>query len=116
MSRYAITRRLSWAPRLVDGSSYLVRESPDFVGRDYHNASALSQFPSLKARRLLRVLTRGLGYEVVRQTGSHRRMEAVGRPPITFSFHDRQTIRPATEKKILCNQVGLSEDEALRLL
>jgi predicted RNA binding protein YcfA (HicA-like mRNA interferase family) len=66
---------------------------------------------------LFRVLTREpLGYRVVRQSGSHRRMEAPGRAPITFSFHDRQTIRPATVKRILCNQVGLSEDEALRLL
>jgi predicted RNA binding protein YcfA (HicA-like mRNA interferase family) len=76
----------------------------------------VSSFPSLKARQLLRVLSRELGYEVVRQSGSHRRMEASGRPPISFSFHDRQTIRPATVKKILCDQVGLSEDEALRLL
>lgn len=65
---------------------------------------------------MLRVLTRDLGYEVVRQSGSHRRMEAAGRPPITFSVRDRQTIRPSTVKKILCDQVGLSEDEALRLL
>ena len=43
-------------------------------------------------------------------------MEAPGRPPITFSFHDRQTIRPKTVKRILCDQVGLSEDEALKLL
>ncbi|MEK6252034.1 MAG: type II toxin-antitoxin system HicA family toxin [Actinomycetota bacterium] len=76
----------------------------------------MARFPSLKARALLRVLTREpLGYRIVRQ-GSHRRMEAPGRPPITFSFHDRQTIRPVTVKRILCDQVGLSEDEALKLL
>jgi predicted RNA binding protein YcfA (HicA-like mRNA interferase family) len=77
----------------------------------------VAQFPSLKARQLLRVLTsEPLGYRVVRQSGSHRRLQAPGRPTITFSFHDRQTIRPATVKKILCKQVGLDEDEALRLL
>lgn len=77
----------------------------------------VTAFPSLKARALFRVLTsEPLGYRVVRQSGSHRRMEASGRPPLTFSFHDRQTIRPATVKKILCKQVGLSENEALRLL
>jgi hypothetical protein len=43
-------------------------------------------------------------------------MEATDRPPITFSFHDRQTIRPRTVKRVLCEQVGLSEDEALKLL
>ncbi|HSI82072.1 MAG TPA: type II toxin-antitoxin system HicA family toxin [Solirubrobacterales bacterium] len=71
----------------------------------------------MKARQLLRVLTsKPLGYRVVRQSGSHRRLEASGRPAITFSFHDRQTIRPATVKRILCDQIGLDEDEALRLL
>jgi predicted RNA binding protein YcfA (HicA-like mRNA interferase family) len=77
----------------------------------------VGSFPSLKARALLRVLTREpLGYRVVRQSGSHRRLEAPGRPPISFSFHDKQTIRPRTVKRILCDQVGLSEDEALGLL
>jgi predicted RNA binding protein YcfA (HicA-like mRNA interferase family) len=55
----------------------------------------MARFPSLKARQLLRVLTsKPLGYRIVRQSGSHRRLEASGRPPITFSFRDRQTIRP----------------------
>jgi predicted RNA binding protein YcfA (HicA-like mRNA interferase family) len=77
----------------------------------------VANFPSLKARALLRVLTREpLSYRVVRQSGSHRRLEAPGRPPITFSFHDRQTIQPGTVKRILCGQVGLSEDEAVKLL
>ena len=77
----------------------------------------MARFPSLKARQLFRVLTsKPLGYRVVRQSGSHRRLEAIGRPPITFSFHDRQTIRPATVKRILYDQVGLDEEEALRLL
>ncbi len=35
---------------------------------------------------------------------------------ITFSFHDSQTIRPSTVKDILCNQVGLAEQDALALL
>jgi predicted RNA binding protein YcfA (HicA-like mRNA interferase family) len=67
----------------------------------------MARFPSLKARQLLRVLTsKPLGYRVVRQSGSHRGLEAPGRPPITFSFHDRQTIRPATVRRILCDQLG----------
>jgi predicted RNA binding protein YcfA (HicA-like mRNA interferase family) len=57
-----------------------------------------------------------LRYRVVRQNGSHRKLEAPGRPPIVFSFHNRQTIRPATVKNILCNQVGLSERQARALL
>lgn len=77
----------------------------------------VARFPSLKARQLLRVLmSEPFGYRIVRQSGSHRRLQAPGLPSITFSFHDRQTIRPATVKRILCEQVGLDEDEALRLL
>lgn len=77
----------------------------------------MADFPSVKARTLLKVLSRKpLGYRVVRQSGSHRRLEAPGRPPITFSFHDAQTVRPSTVRKILCHHVGLSEHEALKLL
>jgi predicted RNA binding protein YcfA (HicA-like mRNA interferase family) len=77
----------------------------------------MDRFPSLKARKLLAVLcAEPLRYEVVRQRGSHRRLQAPGHPPVVFSFHDGQTIRPATVKHILCNQVGLSERHARALL
>jgi predicted RNA binding protein YcfA (HicA-like mRNA interferase family) len=79
--------------------------------------SAMAQFPSLKAKRLLRVLqAEPLGYRIVRQKGSHRKLQAAHRPIVVFSFHDGQTIRPSTVRDILCNQVGLSEQEALALL
>jgi predicted RNA binding protein YcfA (HicA-like mRNA interferase family) len=78
---------------------------------------AVAQFPSLKAKQLLRTLqAQPLGYQVIRQKGSHRRLEAPNHPPITFAFHDNQTIRPATVRDILCNQVGLPERDALALL
>jgi predicted RNA binding protein YcfA (HicA-like mRNA interferase family) len=77
----------------------------------------MARFPSLKAKQLLRVLqAEPLGYRIVRQKGSHRKLEAASRPTIVFAFHDGQTIRPATIRDILCNQVGLSEREALALL
>jgi hypothetical protein len=44
------------------------------------------------------------------------KLEATHHPPITFAFHDNQTIRPGTVKHILCNQVGLAEQDALALL
>lgn len=75
------------------------------------------RFPSLKAKKLIRVLeAQPLGYRIVRQKGSHRKLEAPNRPPITFAFHDNQTIRPSTVKDILCSQVGLAEQDALALL
>jgi hypothetical protein len=41
---------------------------------------------------------------------------AANHPTITFAFRDYQTIRPSTVKDILCNQVGLAEQDALALL
>lgn len=77
----------------------------------------MSQFPSMKAKRLLAVLERKpLNYRVARQAGSHRRMEAPGRPSLSFSFHDRATIPAGLVRKILVRDVGLAEDEARKLL
>jgi predicted RNA binding protein YcfA (HicA-like mRNA interferase family)/predicted RNase H-like HicB family nuclease len=55
----------------------------------------MARFPSLKAKKLIRVLeAQPLGYRIARQKGSHRKMEAPNHPAITFAFHDNQTIRP----------------------
>lgn len=59
---------------------------------------------------------RWLSYGIARQRGSHRRLKAPGRPPITFAFHDSATVAPGVVRKILCGDVGLGEDEALKLL
>jgi predicted RNA binding protein YcfA (HicA-like mRNA interferase family) len=65
---------------------------------------------------LLRLLLTRLDYRVVRQTGSHRRLVADGRPAITFAFHDKATVSPRTVGVILVQQVGLSPDEAKEVL
>jgi len=71
----------------------------------------------MKARDLLAVLTREpLNYTIARQSGSHRRLKAPGRPSLTFAFHDRATVGPGLVRKILVRDVGLGEDEALKLL
>jgi predicted RNA binding protein YcfA (HicA-like mRNA interferase family) len=77
----------------------------------------VSQFPTMKAKRLLAILERKpLSYRVFRQSGSHRRMEAPGRPPLTFAFHDSATIPSGLVRKVLVRDVGLAEDEARKLL
>ncbi len=77
---------------------------------------AVTSFPSLKARDLFRILTgRPLGYKVLRQTGSHRRLISDDYPPLTFAFHDGDTVPPGLVRKILTKDVGLSDDEARRL-
>jgi predicted RNA binding protein YcfA (HicA-like mRNA interferase family) len=49
-------------------------------------------------------------------TGSHRRLEASGRPSLTFAFHDNATIPSGLVRKILVRDIGLAEDEARKLL
>lgn len=65
---------------------------------------------------LLRILESRLGYRAVRQSGSHRRLAADGRPTLTFAFHDKQEVSPGVARDILVKQVGLSRDEALEVL
>jgi len=80
-------------------------------------ARVANRFPSLEERALLAVLCREpLGYRIVRQAGSHRRLEARDLPPLTLAFHDRATIAPGVVRKILVDDVGLTEQEARRLL
>ena len=43
-------------------------------------------------------------------------MEAPGRPPLTFAFHDKATIPSGLVRKVLVKDVGLAEDEARKLL
>jgi predicted RNA binding protein YcfA (HicA-like mRNA interferase family) len=70
----------------------------------------------MKAWQLLAVLARPpLRYRVVRQTGSHRRLEsAAGYPPLTFAWHDGVTVAPGMVRKLLVKKVGLSVQEALQ--
>jgi predicted RNA binding protein YcfA (HicA-like mRNA interferase family) len=77
----------------------------------------VDDFPSMKARRLLAILTREpLNYRVVRQTGSHRMLRAPGRPSFTFAFHDRRELLPREVRKVLVRDVGLAEADARDLL
>ena len=63
----------------------------------------------------MQVLTR-LGYVVVRQSGSHRRLECPGRAPITFAFHDGQSVAPGLVRQVLKKQVGLTDEEIQAIL
>jgi predicted RNA binding protein YcfA (HicA-like mRNA interferase family) len=77
----------------------------------------VSEFPSIKAKQLLRILAREpLSYRETRRAGSHRRLVADGRPSITFAFHDSRNLSPREVRNVLCKQVGLDEAEALALL
>ncbi|WP_026211677.1 type II toxin-antitoxin system HicA family toxin [Longispora albida] len=75
-----------------------------------------NEWPSVKARVLLRLLERELGYCEVRRTGSHRKLRSPGYPDITFAFHDGVTVSPRLVRIILVQQVGLSLDKAKELI
>jgi predicted RNA binding protein YcfA (HicA-like mRNA interferase family) len=72
----------------------------------------------MRAPQFLRLLCREpLNYEVVRQKGSHRRLESTnGYPPLEHSWHDGDTIAPGLVRKVLVKDVGLSVEEALTLI
>lgn len=46
-----------------------------------------------KARRVLAALLR-IGWQIKRQSGSHRTLERDGRPDLVFAFHDGEEIGP----------------------
>jgi predicted RNA binding protein YcfA (HicA-like mRNA interferase family) len=71
----------------------------------------------MKAGKFLSVLTREpLNYEITRQSGSHRTLEAPGRPKLLWSYSDTASVPPGVIRKYLVKQIGLSEDQALALL
>lgn len=75
----------------------------------------MAKFPRLKCRQLLVVL-RTLGYEVTRQKGSHRQLNAPGRPRVSISYAEGDDVPPGVTRKVLVNTIGLSDDEAVEFL
>lgn len=51
----------------------------------------MSQWPSTKAKRVLAALLR-IGWNIKRQTGSHRILEREGFEDYVFAFHDGDEI------------------------
>jgi predicted RNA binding protein YcfA (HicA-like mRNA interferase family) len=69
----------------------------------------MSRFAEAKARRLLAALLR-LGWEVKRQSGSHRTLSRAGWPGIVFAFHDDEEIGPVMLGKI-AKRAGLRPED-----
>lgn len=53
----------------------------------------MSGWPSTKARRVLAALQR-IGWQIKRQSGSHRTLSRDGWPDYVFAFHDGDEIGP----------------------
>jgi predicted RNA binding protein YcfA (HicA-like mRNA interferase family) len=69
----------------------------------------LSHWPSTKARRLLAALLK-IGWQVKRQSGSHRTLARLNWPDVTFAFHDDEEIGPKMLARI-AKRTGLTSED-----
>jgi predicted RNA binding protein YcfA (HicA-like mRNA interferase family) len=69
----------------------------------------MSQWPAAKARRVLAALLR-LGWQIKRESGSHRTLARTGWPDVVFAFHDNEEIGPRMLAR-LAKHTGLTPDD-----
>lgn len=69
----------------------------------------MSQWPSIKAKRLLAALLR-LGWQVKRQSGSHKTLVRNGWPDFVFAFHEGDEVGPKMLARV-AKHTGLSPDD-----
>ena len=69
----------------------------------------MSQWPSAKAKKVLAALLR-LGWEIKRQSGSHKTLSRTGFPDYVFAFHDGEEIGPKMLARI-AKHTGLSASD-----
>ena len=53
----------------------------------------MAEWPSSRARRVLAALYR-IGWQLKRETGSHKTLSREGWPDFVFAFHDSEEIGP----------------------
>ena len=69
----------------------------------------MSQWPSSKARKVLAALQR-LGWQIKRQSGSHRTLAREGWPDFVFAFHDGEELGPRMLVRI-AKHTGLKPED-----
>lgn len=69
----------------------------------------MSAWPSTHAKAVLSALLR-IGWEVKRETGSHKVLARPGHPDFVFAFHDRDEIGPRMLARI-AKHTGLTPDD-----
>ena len=69
----------------------------------------MSQWPSTKARRVLAALL-NVGWQLKRQSGSHRTLSRPGYPDFVFAFHDGDEIGPKMLTRI-AKHTGLTPND-----
>jgi len=69
----------------------------------------MTQWPSTKARRVYAALHK-IGWELKRQTGSHRTLTRSGWADFVFAFHDADEIGPRMLARI-AKHTGLAPED-----
>ena len=69
----------------------------------------MSQWPSVKAKLLLAALLR-FGWQVKRQSGSHKTLSRNGWPDFVFAFHEGDEIGPKMLARV-AKHTGLSPND-----
>jgi predicted RNA binding protein YcfA (HicA-like mRNA interferase family) len=69
----------------------------------------VTQWPSAKARRVYAALLR-IGWQLKRQSGSHRTLSRNGWPDFVFAFHDGDEIGPKMLARI-AKHTGLAPED-----
>ena len=74
-------------------------------------------FPTIKARELLRILQRKpLSCSIMRTRGSHRTLITPAGGTFQYAHHDAKELSGHQVRKVLIDDLGLSEKEALEVL
>ena len=69
----------------------------------------MSQWSSAKARRVLAALLR-IGWNIKRESGSHKILSRPGWPDVVFAFHDKEEIGPKMLARVAKN-AGLRPED-----
>jgi predicted RNA binding protein YcfA (HicA-like mRNA interferase family) len=69
----------------------------------------MTQWPASKARRVLAALLR-IGWQIKRESGSHRTLSRRGWHDVVFAFHDDEEIGPKMLARI-ARRTGLSPSD-----
>ena len=69
----------------------------------------MANWPSTRARRVLAALYR-IGWQLKRESGSHKTLSRAGSPDFTFAFHDSEEIGPRMLARI-AKRTGLRPED-----
>ena len=69
----------------------------------------MSQWPSAKAKRVFNALL-SIGWQLKRQSGSHRTLTREGWPNFVFAFHDGEELGPRMLSRI-AKHTGLRPED-----